>query len=103
MDEFLILPTGCLGYNRCMVINRDGNFDWTAEPCSLVERLFPHPDNVSQGEYHAIYDLLLNMDERDNPQALAGVLREFAGWAMYMLKQLKSAGLIGESELAIEL
>ena len=71
-------------------------------PLSLVERLFPHPDNVCQGEYYAIYDLLLNMDERADPEAIAGVLREFAGWATYMLVQMKAAGLIGESELTTE-
>ena len=86
-----------------METSENTNFDWTAEPLSLVERLFPDPDNVSQGEYYAIHNLLLNMDECDDPQAIAGVLREFAGWATYMLGQMKAAGLIGESDLSIEL
>ncbi len=86
-----------------MEIYRDPESDCPSELLSLLERLFPHPDNVCQGEYYAIYDLLSGMDERDDPQALAGVLREFAGWALYLLAQMKAAGLIGEAEASIEL
>ena len=69
-----------------------------SEP-SLVEIIFDHPDNVSQGEYWAIYEFLLDPDIRDNPQMIAGVLREFAGWARHMLETMHKAGLIDEADL----
>ena len=62
---------------------------------SLMERIFDHPDRVSEGEYTAIYEFLLSPDIRDDPDAIAGVLTEFVGWAQYMLEQMQQSGLIG--------
>lgn len=60
---------------------------------SLVERIFDDPDTVGQGEYTAIYEFLLAPDIRDDPDAIAGVLREFSGWAQHMLEQIRKLGL----------
>ena len=57
---------------------------------SLVERLFDNPDNISQGEYTAIYDILLNEDVRNNPVLIIACLEEFSGWAQYMLEIVKT-------------
>lgn len=69
------------------------------QPDSLVERIFDHPDNICQGEYYVIHDFLLNLEDRDEPEAIACALEEFAGWAVYMLKKMHQAGLIDRSEL----
>jgi hypothetical protein len=58
---------------------------------SLVESVFHDPENVGQGEYTVIYEFLLNPDIRDDPDAITGVLEEFAGWANYMLEQMQKA------------
>jgi hypothetical protein len=65
---------------------------------SLVERVFDQPDTVSQGEYWAIYEFLLDPDIRDDPAMIAGVLCEFSGWSQYMLKRLLTLGLISQEE-----
>ncbi len=59
------------------------------EERSLVERIFPDPDSVSEGEYTAIYEFLLSPDICNDSEAIAGVLEEFSGWAEYMLKELQ--------------
>ena len=61
---------------------------------SLVEKLFPPPDTVSEGEYITIFEFLLSPDIRDDPVAIAGCLEEFSGWAQYMLEQMKKQGLL---------
>jgi hypothetical protein len=61
---------------------------------SLVERLFPAPKTVSEGEYIAIYEFLLNPDICNDPVAIAGCLGEFAGWAQYMLTQMGKQSLL---------
>ncbi len=65
---------------------------------SLVEAIFDRPDNVSQGEYWAIYEFLLDPDIRNDPHRIAGVLREFAGWGRHMLEMMHEAGLIDGAE-----
>jgi hypothetical protein len=61
---------------------------------SLVESLFDDPDTVCEGEYTTIYEFLLDPDMRNDPEMIAGVLREFSGWALYMLKRMQELGLI---------
>ena len=61
---------------------------------SLVERVFDNPETISQGEYTAIHEFLLNPDISDDPEAIAGVLKEFAGWAQYMLERMQQLGLV---------
>ena len=70
-----------------------------ANDSSLVERIFPDPDTVSQGEYIAIYQFLQNPDISSDPEMIAGVLREFSGWATYMLRRMRELGLIGGDEM----
>jgi hypothetical protein len=65
---------------------------------SFVAKIFPHPDNVCEGEYITIYEFLLDPEIRDDPQRIAGVLKEFAGWAQYMLEQMRKLGLIDQTE-----
>jgi hypothetical protein len=65
---------------------------------SLAERLFPDPDAVSQGEYITVYEFLLNPDICNDPVAIAGCLEEFAGWAQYMLAQMRKQGLLEPHE-----
>jgi len=69
-------------------------FSTDEEDLSLVEKVFPNPKNVCQGEYYAIYEFLLNPDIRDDPEAIAGVLGEFSGWAVHLLKRMQELGLI---------
>ena len=63
---------------------------------SLVERVFGDPGTVGQGEYTAIYEFLLAPDIRDDPDAIAGVLQEFSGWAQYMLGRLPQGSEQGD-------
>jgi hypothetical protein len=70
---------------------------------SFIERVFPHPDTVCEGEYITIYEFLLNPDIRDDPQLIAGVLKEFSGWALSMLKEMQRLGLIDPTELPVQL
>jgi hypothetical protein len=65
---------------------------------SLVERIFPNPDSVSEGEYLAIYDFLQSPDINNDSEMIAGVLREFSGWAQYLLKRMRESGLIDSAE-----
>ncbi|MBI1881555.1 MAG: hypothetical protein HYR94_25520 [Chloroflexi bacterium] len=65
---------------------------------SLVTKIFYHPDTVSQGEYFAIYEFLLDPEIRDDPEMIAAVLKEFAGWAQHMLEQMRKLGLIDQTE-----
>jgi len=65
---------------------------------SLVERIFPNPDKTSEGEYIAMYEFLQNPDISNDPGMIAGVLREFSGWAGYMLQRMQELGLIGGDE-----
>ena len=65
---------------------------------SLVERVFPHPDQVSEGEYITLYEFLLNPDIRNDPEMIVGVLREFSGWAEYLLQRMRESGLIDDAE-----
>ena len=66
---------------------------------SLVERVFPNPDTVNQGEYLAIYEFLQNPDISNDPEMIAAVLREFSGWAEYMLRRMQELGLISGDEM----
>lgn len=68
------------------------------EQDSLVERIFDDPDSVSEGEYWAIYEFLLNPVIRDDAEAIAGALQEFSGWAQYMLKRMRKRGLIVQTD-----
>ena len=70
-----------------------------ADQLSLVEKIFSHPDTVSQGEYLAIYEFLQGLDIDNDPEMIAAVLREFSGWAQYMLRQMQELGLIGGDEM----
>ena len=65
---------------------------------SLVERLFDNPDNISQGEYTAIYDILLNEEVRNDPVLIVACLEEFSGWAQYMLEIMKRHGFVEQSQ-----
>lgn len=56
---------------------------------SLVERVFDDPDVICEGEYITIYDFLLDPGICNDPERIAGVLREFAGWATYMLQRMQ--------------
>jgi hypothetical protein len=69
------------------------SFDASDQP-SIVEQIFANPERISQGEYWTIYEFLLSPDIRDDVDAIAGVLREFAEWAQYMLEQMRKKGLI---------
>lgn len=66
------------------------------EHLSIVESIFPNPDTVCEGEYITMYEFLLNPDIRDDPEAIAGVLGEFSGWAQHMLQKMRTLGLIDE-------
>ena len=68
------------------------------EEQSLVEKIFPDPTDVSEGEYTAIYEFLLSPDICNDPEAIAGVLEEFSGWAEHMLKELQKLGLTSQTE-----
>ena len=68
------------------------------EDQSLVERIFPDPENIPEGEYIAIYEFLLNPDIRNDPELIVGVLQEFSGWAEYMLKELQKRGLMDQTK-----
>jgi hypothetical protein len=61
---------------------------------SLVERIFDDPDVVCEGEYITLYDFLLAPDICNDPEHIAAVLREFAGWATYMLERMQGLNLI---------
>jgi len=61
---------------------------------SLVEQIFEDPDTVCEGEYITMYEFLLSPDIRDDPEAIAGVLREFSGWAQHMLRRMRRLGLV---------
>jgi len=63
---------------------------------SLVEKIFPDPETVSQGEYYALYEFLLAPDIRNDPNLMASVLEEFAGWAKYMLTRMQVLGLVSQ-------
>ncbi len=65
---------------------------------SLVERIFPNPDSVSEGEYLAIYDFLQSPDINNDPEMIAGALREFSGWALHLLQRMQESGLIDSAE-----
>jgi len=78
------------------ILNDD--FEDDKQPPSLVEQVFFDPDNVSQGEYWAIYEFLLDPDIRDDPEIIVNVLKEFSSWAQYMLGQIQELGLINEAE-----
>ena len=69
----------------------DSNPDSESDYCSLVEKVFHDPRNVSQGEYTTIYEFLLNPDICDDPDVIIGVLEEFAGWADLMIEQMQKA------------
>lgn len=75
------------------------NMDWPDDEDyqSLVEQIFPNPKTVGEGEYTTIYEFLLDPDIRDDSEAIAGVLKEFAGWAQYMLEQMQGLSLISET------
>ncbi len=59
---------------------------------SLVEKLFPDPDTVSEGEYITIYEFLRSPDICNDPAMISGCLEEFVGWAQYMLKEMSKQG-----------
>jgi hypothetical protein len=61
---------------------------------SLVAKIFYHPKTVSEGEYITIYEFLMDPDIRNDPEMIAGALKEFAGWAEHMLEQMRKLGLI---------
>ena len=65
---------------------------------SLVEGVLDNPDTVSQGEYTTVYEFLLNPDIRDDPDAIAGVLRAFSGWSQHMLERIRRLGLIDRTQ-----
>lgn len=77
--------------------SEDGNEDE-----SLVAKTFDHPDQVCEGEYITIYEFLLDPDIRDDPERIASVLVEFAGWAQHMLKRMRELGLIDQTESDIK-
>jgi hypothetical protein len=62
---------------------------------SLVETIFDDPDHICTGEYMTIYEFLLGPSIRDDPDMIAGVLKEFSGWAEYMLERIGELGLLG--------
>jgi hypothetical protein len=64
---------------------------------SLVERVFDEPNTVCEGEYATIYEFLLNPDIGNDPDAIAGALKEFSGWAHYMLERMQGLGLIDQT------
>ncbi len=66
--------------------------------CSLVERIFDGPDVVCEGEYITLYDFLLDPNICNDPDRIAGVLREFAGWTRYMLQRMQGLNLIEQVE-----
>jgi len=65
---------------------------------SLVERIFPNPDNVSEGEYLTIYEFLQSPDIDNDPEMIAGALKEFSGWAQHMLLRMQELGIIGSDK-----
>jgi hypothetical protein len=67
------------------------------EPHSLVEKIFDDPDRICESEYTAIYEFLLSPSICDDPDAIAGVLGEFSGWAEYMLKRIEELELLSKS------
>jgi len=77
---------------------RDEQLD-DEDQSSLVEKIFPNPDTVSQGEYITMYEFLLSPDISNDPEMIAGVLREFSGWAEHMLRRMQELGLIGGDEM----
>ncbi len=81
-------------FNRSKGLPNEDGEDYV----SLVEKIFYHPEEVSQGEYTAIYEFLLDPEIRDDPEIIAGVLDEFSGWAQYMREQMQKLGLIDQSK-----
>ena len=79
-------------------VTGDESLDDEDQP-SLVERVFPNPDTVSEGEYLTIYEFLQNPDISNDLEMIAAVLRDFSGWAQYMLRQMQELGLIGGDEM----
>lgn len=65
---------------------------------SIVERVFPNPDTVCEGEYITIYEFLLSPDISNDPEMIASVLREFSGWAQFLLQRMQESGLIDNAE-----
>lgn len=65
---------------------------------SLVKRVFDDPDAVCQGEYITIYDFLLAPDICNDSEHIASVLREFAGWATYMLQRMQRLNFVEQVE-----
>ena len=59
---------------------------------SIIEKVFPDPDTVSQGEYRAMYEFLLSPDMESDPDLIIGCLEEFAGWANHLLDLMRKAG-----------
>ena len=59
---------------------------------------YSNPDTICEGEYIAIYEFLLSPDISNDPEMIAGVLREFSGWAQYLLQRMRESGLIDSAE-----
>jgi hypothetical protein len=67
---------------------------------SLVESVFPNPDQICAGEYITIYEFLLSPDFRNDPQAIVAILEEFSSWSQYMLAEMRKRGFERDSVAA---
>lgn len=59
---------------------------------TIVEKVFPDPDQVSEGEYWALYEFFTTSDIENDPEMILGCLEEFSGWAIYLRDLMKKAG-----------
>jgi hypothetical protein len=59
---------------------------------SVVEKVFPDPDTVCQGEYWAMYEFFLSPDMENDPDLIMGCLEEFVGWANHLKDLMQKAG-----------
>jgi len=64
---------------------------------SIVEKVFPNPEQVSGGEYWAIYDFLMSPDIENDPELILGCLEEFSGLATYLQDLMRKAGYGNQS------
>ncbi len=59
---------------------------------SIVERVFPNPKDIGEGEYWAIYDFFASPDIENDPDLIMGCLEEFSGWATHLIDLMRKAG-----------
>lgn len=64
---------------------------------SIVEKVFPNPKHVSEGEYWAMYNFFTSPDIENDPELIMGCLEEFSGWATHLQDLMRKAGYGNQS------